>query len=567
VREPSFLMKTLEATSELHLRTNRRLQESPLRKKSEIVEPQPIHAPIEAPLRRRVTGGFIVAVLMTAFVGFSSWRYARLAAEDADWVVHTYAVMDALELTTKHVIEVETSARTFAATGQDSLLAHYEAAKATIAQDENALRRLTADNPIQQRRLDLLERQVDATLKFAASLVAKRQRLQAIPSDSEILETERLMDSTRDTSQGMQAEEMHLLSLRTNKTNAGRRLTSLIIVVGIFVGAGLLALARLAVNREIDVSTGARAQIIALNADLEQRVEIRTAALQSEIEERKLAEERLAGQAKELARSQREIRILNDGLELRVVERTAQLAETNKELEAFTYSVSHDLRAPLRHISGFSKILSEEFGAALNPDAQRYLQRIQDGTHRMGLLVDELLNLAKVGRHALYRQVTGLGAVVAEVVSMLTSESEGRQVEWKIADLPFVECDPVLIKQVFQNLLANALKFTCPRDRAIIEVSHREENGQHVIIIRDNGVGFSMKYADKLFGVFQRLHRPEDFEGTGIGLATVYRIIQKHGGRVWAEAELDKGATFYFTVGDLEQTEVKYKTTAAGAQL
>ena len=567
MREPSFLMKTLEATSELHLRTNRRLQESPLRKKSEIVEPQPIHAPIEAPLRRRVTGGFIVAVLMTAFVGFSSWRYARLAAEDADWVVHTYAVMDALELTTKHVIEVETSARTFAATGQDSLLAHYEAAKATIAQDENALRRLTADNPIQQRRLDLLERQVDATLKFAASLVAKRQRLQAIPSDSEILETERLMDSTRDTSQGMQAEEMHLLSLRTNKTNAGRRLTSLIIVVGIFVGAGLLALARLAVNREIDVSTGARAQIIALNADLEQRVEIRTAALQSEIEERKLAEERLAGQAKELARSQREIRILNDGLELRVVERTAQLAETNKELEAFTYSVSHDLRAPLRHISGFSKILSEEFGAALNPDAQRYLQRIQDGTHRMGLLVDELLNLAKVGRHALYRQVTGLGAVVAEVVSMLTSESEGRQVEWKIADLPFVECDPVLIKQVFQNLLANALKFTCPRDRAIIEVSHREENGQHVIIIRDNGVGFSMKYADKLFGVFQRLHRPEDFEGTGIGLATVYRIIQKHGGRVWAEAELDKGATFYFTVGDLEQTEVKYKTTAAGAQL
>lgn len=244
-----------------------------------------------------------------------------------------------------------------------------------------------------------------------------------------------------------------------------------------------------------------------------------------------------------------------------------RLESANKELEAFTYSVSHDLRAPLRHISGFSKILAEEFGTNLDPAAQRYLQRIQDGTHRMGLLVDELLNLAKVGRHALYLQVIGLGAVVAEVVSMLTPESEGRQVEWKIGDLPFVECDPVLIKQVFQNLLANALKFTRPRDRAVIEVSHREENGQSVIVIRDNGVGFSMKYTDKLFGVFQRLHRPEDFEGTGIGLATVHRIIQKHGGRVWAEAELDKGATFYFTVGAPEQTEVKNRTTAAGAQL
>src|SRR5206468_2651955 len=176
-------------------------------------------------------------------------------------------------------------------------------------------------------------------------------------------------------------------------------------------------------------------------------------------------------------------------LEQRVVQRTAQLEAANKELETFTYSVSHELRAPLRHIGGFSKILVEEFGPALDPTAQHYLQRIEEGTRRMGVLVDELLNLARVGRHSLSLQVTGLNSIVAELVSMLKPESEGRQVEWIIADLPFVECDPVLIKQVLQNLMANALKFTRPRPRAVIEIGQVEENGNPAVFVRDNGVG------------------------------------------------------------------------------
>jgi len=268
-----------------------------------------------------------------------------------------------------------------------------------------------------------------------------------------------------------------------------------------------------------------------------------------------------AREISERKRAEGEIRKLNEGLE----RRAAELQATNRELEAFTYSVSHDLRGPLRHIDGFSKLLLEEYSADLPEGARRYLSRIRDGTRRMGMMVDELLNLTRVGRKELGMQLTGLSSLLEEAIRDLEPEMAGREIEWRIGKLPFVECDPALVKQVFANLLSNALKFTRPRERAVIEAGETTQDGRAVIFVRDNGVGFSMKYVDKLFGVFQRLHRPEDFEGTGIGLATVQRIVHKHGGRVWAEGELNKGATFYFTLEAVESRPVESNSLLRGA--
>jgi light-regulated signal transduction histidine kinase (bacteriophytochrome) len=250
----------------------------------------------------------------------------------------------------------------------------------------------------------------------------------------------------------------------------------------------------------------------------------------------------------EAKRIQEEVRQLNAELENRVQERTSELTAANQEMEAFTYSVAHDLRAPLRHIDAFTRILVEDFAPNLPAEARRYLENIRNGSRNMSRLVDDLLNLARIGRAEIRREPVAAGALVADVIRELQGETAGRNVEWRIQQLPVIQCDPGLMKQVFINLLSNAVKYTRPRQAAVIEIGSTRANGKIALYVRDNGVGFSMKYSDKLFGVFQRLHRAEEFEGTGVGLATVERIIHKHGGKVWAHAEPDKGATFYFTV-------------------
>ncbi len=278
-----------------------------------------------------------------------------------------------------------------------------------------------------------------------------------------------------------------------------------------------------------------------LTEKLEQKIHERTEKLilankhlQQEITERRLAEE--------------EIITLNRELEKRVIARTQQLEATNRELEAFAYSISHDLRAPLRHINGFVSLLEESAGQVLDEQSRHYMNTISKSAIKMGILIDNLLNFSRMGSQEMFFKEVNTGDLIREVIDDFASECKEREIVWKIADLPPVEGDRSMLKIVLTNLVSNAVKFTRTRDRAVIEAGGQKQEDEVVVYIRDNGVGFDPDYTEKLFGVFHRLHGSDEFEGTGVGLAIAQRIILRHGGRMWAEGEPERGAAFYFSL-------------------
>ena len=247
----------------------------------------------------------------------------------------------------------------------------------------------------------------------------------------------------------------------------------------------------------------------------------------------------------ERKRTEEAIRKLNEDLE----KQTIELASINKELEAFAYSISHDLRAPLRHMAGYAELLQKIAASVLDEKSRRYMTMILEAAKRMGDLIDDLLAFSRIGRAETQKTLVSLEQLVKEALSEVQQETNGRNIAWRVGALPNLYGDRSMLRLAMVNLISNAVKFTRKRSQAEIEIGSTDgRQEERVVFIRDNGVGFDMKYVNKLFGVFQRLHRAEEFEGTGIGLATVQRIIHRHGGRIWAEGLVDKGATFYFSV-------------------
>lgn len=264
-------------------------------------------------------------------------------------------------------------------------------------------------------------------------------------------------------------------------------------------------------------------------------------AIRADITERKAAEEKIVQ--------------LNAELEQRVTARTHDLEMANEELKAFSYSVSHDLRAPLRAMGGFAEILEMQLGENVSPEARHAMKRIQENAVKMGQLIDRLLDFSTLNWLPVTKMQVSPAEIARVVFNELRAELNGRSVEIEITELPKCEADPTLLKQVFTNLLSNALKYSRGKNPAIIKIGSLQEDEGIIYFVKDNGAGFDMEYANKLFRVFQRLHSADQFEGTGVGLAIVQRIIQRHGGRVWAEAEVDHGATFYFTIGKNSPSE------------
>lgn len=444
-------------------------------------------------LRTPLTG-LSVALALLVSLAVSSYRTAEHQAASADWVAHTYDVVSNLHRLYATVQAAESAQRGFSSSGREEFVVKHHAEEQKIPEQLSTLVRLVSDNVDELHQLVLLSTTIDARMALTRTRIDERRRLGAAVLTANLQNGAglRLMESVNAAVEKMIRTENTLLAERRRTLNEARVRSRNLLIAGWALSILLLAAVFTALVRQM--SRAGRA------------------------EEATLASNR-------------------------------QLQEANNELRAFSYSVAHDLRAPLRAINGFSRVAIEEAGGGLNEEARAALTRIAANANMMAQLIDDLLALSRISYQPLKSVRVEMSPLAQEVYDQLIEGEPGRKVDFEMGELPAAVGDPMLLRQVWQNLIGNALKFTRRRSDARIEVGGTSAGLDFVTyFVRDNGAGFDMQYGNKLFGAFQRLHRAEDFEGTGIGLALVQRIITRHGGTVWAEGKEDEGARFAFTV-------------------
>ncbi len=476
------------------------------------------------PRRILVPALLLVVIVVAGINALVAFRALQVLLQSEYWVDHTWEVIHQVEQVMSSSKDAEIAARGYINTGIPGYLDIFDRARVEIPADLQQFRTLTADNPRQIAMEQEMRSAIDARITRLETNINLRKG-----NDQEQLRLRRLSgiglyqtNNLRDIADRMEAEERRLLVIRTGAAQISARRAK----VAIAIASGLDLLLVLLMFRYF----------------LRER-ELRLAAIDDA--------ERLAASRIMIEQNAAEILALNATLEDRVRQRTAELEATNRELEAFSYSVSHDLRAPLRTIDGFSLALAEDYTDSVDATGRDYIQRVRAGTQRMGQLIDALLQLSRITRADLTREHVDVSALAEAVVSNLRDETRvetaGREINFHIQPNLEAEADPKLLRVALENLLGNAAKFTSKVPNAIIEFGW--DSTQNAWFVRDNGAGFDMHYAHKLFNAFNRLHGDKDFKGSGIGLATVARVVRRHHGTIWADSVINHGATFWFTLG------------------
>ena len=457
-----------------------------------------------------------IIVFLNAWWAFQS---VRTLATNAFWLAHSWQVVHQVERVLGSTVNAETGERGYLISGKDNYLEPYTMARQELPGELTRLQSLTSDNPGQQgrvrdllatvdRRMLVLERAIEMRRHGGADMAAPL--LIGGPGKIE-------MDHIRAICDAMEAEEDRLLAIRTTSTNSSTRRAQVAVVLASTLDFLLILFAFWQLLRERGLRIAAEA-----------------------------AGERVVLAQKETEARANEVRLLNATLEDRVRVRTAELERINRELEAFSYSVSHDLRAPLRTIDGFSLALQEDYAGTIDDNGRDYINRVRGGVQRMGQLIDALLQLSRITRAEIIRENFSMSGLAESVASDLQEQNQDRTLSFDVEPGLDVFADPRLTRIALENLMGNAAKFTSKLEHAEVRFGwDREQNAWYV---RDNGAGFDMVYADKLFGAFNRLHGDKDFRGSGIGLATVARVVHGHHGRIWARSAVDQGATFWFTL-------------------